>query len=81
MTLSLTKTSQALLKDDPAFLLIRYIFGTQGFSPARLDYKAAAAAIGVSERTVGRIVKRLAEKKILIVARNVLRISEDLRAE
>lgn len=81
MTLSLTKTSQALLKDDPVFLLIRYIFGTQGFSLARLDYKTAAATIGVSERTVGRIVKRLGEKKILIITRDVLRINEDLRAE
>lgn len=78
MTLSLTKLSQALLKDDPSFLLIRYINKIQGFSLARLDFEAAAIEIGVSARTVGRMVKKLSQDKILIVERNMLRINEEL---
>ncbi len=81
MTLSLTKLSQLLLKDDPKFSLVRYINDAQGFSLARLDYEAAAEKIGVSARTVGRIVKRLAEMKILMIENNMLRISEDLKIE
>ena len=76
--LSLLKLSQNLLKDDPSFNLVRFINDQQGFELAQLDYNAAAAAIGVSYRTVGRLVERLAEKHILVVSRNKLRISEDL---
>ena len=76
--LSLLKLSQTLLNDDPSFLLVRFINEQQGFDLAQLDYNAAAAAIGVSYRTVGRLVKRLAEKHILVVSRNKLRICEEL---
>ena len=76
--LSLLKLSQSLLNDDPSFLLVRFINEQQGFALAQLDYNAAAAAIGVSYRTVGRLVERLAEKHILVVSRNKLRISEEL---
>lgn len=78
MTLSLTKLSQTLLKDDPDFLLVRYINKIQGFSLARLDFEAAAAEIGVSARTVGRMVKKLSEDRILIIEHNMLRINEEL---
>lgn len=80
MTLSLTKLSQLLLKNDPEFALVRYINELQGFSLAHLDFGAAAERIGVSPRTVGRIVKRLAEGKILIIERNMLRINKELAA-
>ncbi len=80
MTLSLTKLSQALLKNDPDFLLVRYIFKMQEFTLARLDYEAAAAKIGVSSRTVGRMVKRLAQNKILIIDHDKLRLNEALAA-
>lgn len=78
--LSLLKLSQSLLNDDPSFRLVRFINEQQGFALAQLDYNAAAAAIGVSYRTVGRLVERLADKHILVVSRNKLRISEDLEA-
>ncbi len=79
MTLSLTKLSQAILQDDPAFLLVRYIFGTQGFRLARLDYDAAGEALGISGRTVGRTVKQLAEKEILFIEKDKLRLNETLQ--
>lgn len=81
MTLSLRKLSQSLLKNDPAFQLVRFINAQQGFALAQLDYNAAAAAIGVSYRTVGRLVKRLADENILVVSHDKLRISEKLIAE
>lgn len=74
--LSLLKLSQTMLESDPSFNLVRFINETQGFELAQLDYNEAAAAIGVSYRTVGRIVERLAKKRILIVSRNRLRINE-----
>lgn len=79
MTLSLTKVSQALLEDNVSYKLIRYINGVQQFDLRRLDFDAAAEAIGTSSRTVGRIVKKLAEKEILIVEGDKLRISEAMR--
>ena len=79
MTLSLTKVSKILLENDTRFKLIRYINQTQGFELARLDYDAAAEAIGVSYRTVGRLIKRLADEQIIVIARDKLRINEELR--
>lgn len=76
MTLSLTKLSQALLEDNIAYKLIRYINDVQRFDLKRLDFEAAAEATGSSSRTVYRTVKRLAEKQILVIEGDKLRINE-----
>ncbi len=78
MTLSLTKISQALLEDNVSYKLIRYINSVQRFELRRLDFDAAALAVGVSSRTVGRLVKRLADKGILVIVGDKLRICESM---
>ena len=77
--LSLNKLAQSLLKDEPSFNLVRYINNVQGFELRRLNYDDAAAAIGVSSRTVGRLVKKLADRGILVVEGDKLRISESMQ--
>lgn len=79
MTLSLTKISQALLEDNVSYKLIRYINSVQQFDLRRLDFDKAAEAIGTSPRTVGRTVKKLAEKEILVIEGDKLRISETMQ--
>lgn len=79
MKLSLTKVSQVLLEDNIAYKLIRYINGVQGFQLKHLDYDAAAEAVATSVRTVGRTVKKLADRGILVVEGDKLRISENMQ--
>lgn len=50
-----------------AAALIEYIFKTQGDERRRLKYDDAAASLGVSKRTIGRYVDRLADKKLLVL--------------
>ena len=76
MKLSLTKVSQTLLEDNVSYKLIRYINSVQQFDLKRLDFDKAAEAVGTSSRTVGRTVKRLEEKGVLVIQGDKLRISE-----
>lgn len=78
MILSLTKVAKALLQKNVSYKLILHIYSIQKFELARLDYDAAADAIGVSVRTVGRTVKKLADEKLLVIEDNKLRLSKDL---
>ena len=75
--LYLRKLAMDLLKDDPSFNLIRYVNAKQGFALGRIDFEDAAREIRVSPRTVGRIVRRLADEHVLVVSRDKLRISEE----
>lgn len=79
MKLSLTKIAKALLADSVSYKLILHVFEVQQFKLAHLDYEEAAKKVGTSERTVGRTVKKLAEKGVFIVERDKLKISEDFQ--
>ncbi len=76
--LSLTKVAQALLRNNVEYNLTRYIFNVQQFELARLDFELAGDAIGVSDRTVARKVRKLAELGILFIEGDKLRLNEDL---
>ena len=78
-TLSLTKIARALLEDNVSYKLIRHINSVQQFELRRLDFDEAAAVVGTSSRTVGRIVKKLAEKGVLEIEGDKLRISENMQ--
>ena len=77
--LSLTKIAQALLEDNVSYKLIRHIYRVQLFDLKRLDFDEAAKVVGTSSRTVGRIVKKLAEKGVLEIEGDKLRISENMQ--
>lgn len=48
--------------------LIDYIYRTQGGASCRIDYAEAAKEVGVSERTIGRYIAELADKKLLVLS-------------
>ena len=62
--------------------LFNYIFQTQGAELRRLDYGAAAEALGLQRRRGWTEIKRrcdqLADRHIIIFEGNKLRISDDV---
>lgn len=77
--ISMNKLSQILLEGDTRYELIRYIYKVQGFDLARLDYDAAAESIKVSSRTVGRAVKQLSDRGLLVIQDGKLRLHDRLQ--
>ena len=82
MELNYEELNTRLCQLDTVAALINYIFLTQGGDSKRLNYKAAAEKLNVSERTIGRYIDLLADKKLIFLSgeRNdgVLRLSEDI---
>ncbi|MCH5146529.1 MAG: hypothetical protein J1F61_00815 [Clostridiales bacterium] len=62
--------------------LVNYIYRQQGAELQRLDYGAAAKALGFMERsgwtTVKRLCDQLADKQIIVFNGNMLRLSDDV---
>lgn len=67
MELDYKVLSEKVCELGKAAALIEYIFKTQGDERRRLKYDDAAANLGVSKRTIGRYVDRLADKKVLVL--------------
>lgn len=63
-------------------VLVNYIFRQQGAELKRLDYGAAAKALGFKERsgwsTIKRLCDQLADKHIIIFNGSMLRLSDDV---
>lgn len=57
--------AERLLIDNKQLELVNYIFKVQGEHWCRLNYLAAAKAIGQDRKTVSRYIKILADKNIV----------------
>lgn len=63
---------------DKRMELVNYIFEVQGADLRRLNYKAAANALGVSARTISRYVDELGAKQILTFEDKKLKLNDDI---
>lgn len=76
--LDLMTLARHLLDGSTPFALMRYIFRVQQAEWRRLDYEAAAKALSLDRRTIGRTVTALADKKLLLLRGSELKISDEL---
>lgn len=73
--LTLTERLKGL---DPYIHLTLYIYCTLGNKCAKLDYNAAAKALGVDRRSIGRYITVLAERQIIDFEGGKLRLTEEI---
>ena len=58
--------------------LTLYIFDIQGKKLAKLDYNAAAKALGVDCRSIGRYINKLVERRVLIFNDGQIKLSDEI---
>lgn len=63
---------------DRCTALASYIYSVQGNALRRLDFKKAAEALKVSERTIKRYCDKLADKKVILFKGDGLQLNPDI---
>ena len=63
---------------DTAFQLVKYIYRVQGLELRRLDFKAAAAELGVERADIVTEYERLCKVGIIITKDKKLRLDEKI---
>ena len=58
--------------------LVLYIYECQGAAAAKLDYNAAAKALNVDRRSIGRYVTTLVDRQVLLIEGGKLKLNEDI---
>ena len=67
MEMDYAALSARLSRVDGRVGLVQYIYAKGAGQDVRIDYKDAARELGVSARTIGRYVKQLADRRIVIL--------------
>ncbi len=81
MQIDFNALSERLRGLDRYTQLIIYIFNLQGNRTAKLDYNAAAKALGVDRRSIGRYVSTLVDRQILSLSCGKLKLNEEILIE
>ncbi len=76
--LNFAALAQRLLIDNKQLELVKYIFDVQGAAWCRLDYRAAASSLHVDKGTVSRYVDVLANKKVILLKENELKLNDEI---
>ena len=63
---------------DPYIHLTIYILNIQGMRRKKLDYNAAAKALGVDRRSIGRYLAILAERQVLTFEDGTIKLSDEI---
>ncbi len=79
--LNFAALAQRLLIDSKQLELVNYIFDVQGATLRRLDYRAAAKALGIDKGTVSKYVDILADKKVILLRENELKLNDEILKE
>lgn len=77
-TLNFSALAERLLIDNNQLELVKYIFREQGERWQRLDYRKAAKALTIDQHTVSRYVSALANKKIILLKDNELKLNDEI---
>lgn len=79
--LNFAALAERLLIDNKQLELVKYIFKVQGATWCRLDYRAAGKALGIHKDTVGNYVDVLANKKVILLKENELKLNDEILKE
>lgn len=58
--------------------LVNYIFNVQGNRIARLNFESAAKALNVDRRTIGRYLKELANRRVVLFHDDKLQLNDEI---
>ena len=58
--------------------LVNYIYNVQGNRLARLDFESAAKALNVDRRTIGRYLKELANRRVVLFHDDKLQLNDEI---
>ena len=79
--LNFAALAERLLIDNKQLELVNYIFNVQGATWRRLDYRAAASKLHIDKSTVSKYVDVLADKKVILLKENELKINDEILKE
>lgn len=78
MELNYAALNERLSQLDRRLKLVNYIFRVQGAELRRLDYGAAAKALGVDWKTVSRYCDQLADERIIAFEGDKLKLNPEI---
>lgn len=79
--LNFAALAERLLIDNKQLELVNYIFNEQGATWRRLDYRAAASKLHIDKGTVSHYVNILADKKVILLKENELKLNDEILKE
>lgn len=78
MELNYAALSERLKGLDRYGQLVIYIFNVQGNRIARLNFESAAKVLNVDRRTIGRYLKELANRRVVLFYDDKLQLNEEI---